>query len=154
MAKNYAFQMNLDWFNPFIHTQHSEGAIYLNILNFPRHERCLQENVLLVGVIPGPKEPPLHIKSFLRRLVNELNQMWSGIRLKHANGHNIIVHGALICVGCDVPPARKVGGFLGHHATKGCSKCTTSFPTETFGDKANFDRSTWEPCTNMEHRDN
>lgn len=38
VANNFAFQMNVDWFNPFIHTQHSEGAIYLSILNLPRHE--------------------------------------------------------------------------------------------------------------------
>ena len=61
MANNFAFQMNVDWFNPFIHTLHSEGAIYLSILNLPHQERFLQENV---GVIPGPKEPPLHINSF------------------------------------------------------------------------------------------
>lgn len=59
VANNYAFQLNVDWFNPFKHTQHSEGAIYLSVLNLPRNERFLQENVILVGVIPGPKEPPL-----------------------------------------------------------------------------------------------
>ena len=36
---NYAFQLNVDWFNPFKHTQHSEGAIYLSVLNLPRKER-------------------------------------------------------------------------------------------------------------------
>ena len=82
ITNNFAFEMNFDWFNPFIHTQHSEGAIYLSILNLPRHERFLQENILLVGVIPGPKEPPLNINSFLKPLVKELNNMWCGIQLK------------------------------------------------------------------------
>ena len=85
----------------------------MSILNLPRHERFLQENVLLVGVIPGPKEPPLHINSFLKPLVDELKQLWTGVRLV------ILVRGALLCVGCDIPAARKVGGFLGHRATKG-----------------------------------
>ena len=35
---NYAFQPNVDWFQPFQHTQHSEGAIYLSVLNLPRQE--------------------------------------------------------------------------------------------------------------------
>ena len=116
---NFAFQINVDWFNPFIHTQHSESAIYMSILNLPRHERFLQENVLLVGVIPGPKEPPLHINSFLKPLVDELKQLWTGVRLVNVDGISILVRGALLCVGCDIPAARKVGGFLGHRATKG-----------------------------------
>ena len=68
---------------------------------------------------------------------------------------SILVRGALICIGCDIPAAHKVGGFLGHRATKGCSRCKTSFPTEIFGDMAdyfNFERSSWEPRTNTEHR--
>ena len=61
VAHNYALQLNVDWFQPFDHTQHSEGAIYITVLNLPRQSRYLQENVLLVGVIPGPKEPHLHM---------------------------------------------------------------------------------------------
>ena len=75
---NYAFQLNVDWFNPYKHTKHSEGAIYLSILNLPRQERYLQENIILVGVIPGPKEPSLHINSFLKPLVTELINLWKG----------------------------------------------------------------------------
>lgn len=52
---NFAFHLNVDWFQPFKQTQHAEGAVYLTILNLPRQERYLQENVILLGVIPGPK---------------------------------------------------------------------------------------------------
>ena len=31
-----AFQLNVDWFKPFRLTQHSEGAIYLTIMNLPQ----------------------------------------------------------------------------------------------------------------------
>ena len=31
--------LNIDWFNPYEHTQYSIGAIYFTILNFPRAER-------------------------------------------------------------------------------------------------------------------
>ena len=57
---NYTFHLNVDWFQPFLHTQHSEGAIYLSVLNLPRQKRFLKENIILVGVIPGPKEPAIH----------------------------------------------------------------------------------------------
>lgn len=46
---NYAIHINVDWFQPFEHTQHSEGAVYLTILNLPREERYCQENVMVIG---------------------------------------------------------------------------------------------------------
>lgn len=58
---NFALHLNVDWFQPFDHTQHSEGAVYLTVLTLPRDERYHQENVMVIGVIPGPKEPKLTI---------------------------------------------------------------------------------------------
>ena len=110
-------------------------AIVVPVL-LPQKEKLLQENVILIGIIPGPKEPSLHMNSFLRPLVDELKQLWVGVRLVNADQQNIIVCGALLCVGCDIPVARKVGGFVGHRATKGCSKCTS--PTKHFGDYSNM----------------
>ena len=46
---------------------------------------------------------------------------------------------ALLLVACDVPAARKLCGFLGHGAKRGCSKCQKEFISrEHFGDKMNF----------------
>ena len=87
VPNNFAFQLNVDWFKPFKHTQHSEGAIYMTVMNLPRKERFLQENVILVGVIPGPSEPSLHINTFLTPLVTELKQLWKGVLLKNYFGH-------------------------------------------------------------------
>ena len=36
---NFAFTLNVDWFQPFKHTTHSTGVIYLAIQNLPRCER-------------------------------------------------------------------------------------------------------------------
>ena len=49
-----------------------------------------------------------------------------------------------------------MGGFVGHNALKGCSKCLLSFPTKNFGEKpdhSNFNRSEWENRRNDEHRE-
>ena len=127
LPNNYAFQINVDWFSPFKHTKHSEGAIYLSILNLPRQDRYLQENIILVGVIPGPKEPSLHINTFLKPLVAELNNLWNGVILKDHDGISVIVRAALLCSSCDIPANRKVCGFVSHNALKGCSKCLLSF---------------------------
>ena len=61
---NFAFHLNVDWFQPYKHTQHSEGVMYVTVLNLPCNERFLQENVIILGVIPGPKEPSKNINSF------------------------------------------------------------------------------------------
>ena len=82
---NFALHLNVDWFQPFKHTQHSEGVIYLTILNLPRSERFLQHNVILVGVIPGPKEPKKHQffpSPFSSRVVKPLERCSNDIRTR------------------------------------------------------------------------
>ena len=57
-----------------------------------------------------------------------------------------------ICVGCDVPAARKVFGFTGHASSKGCSKCNKLFPGNV---STSLDFSGFEACperSNNEHR--
>lgn len=54
--RNYGLMLNVDWFQPFKHTIYSVGVIYLVIMNLPRSERFKPENVILVGLIPGPNE--------------------------------------------------------------------------------------------------
>ena len=61
-----ALMMNMDFFQPYKHVQYSVGAIYLTVLNLPREVRNKPENVLLVGLIPGPNEPERDINSFLK----------------------------------------------------------------------------------------
>ena len=66
----------------------------------------------MVGVIPGPKELELTLNTFLQPLVDDLLQLWSGVEMKTYNNIPVIVRAALLCVGCDIPAARKVSGFL------------------------------------------
>jgi len=145
VRSNYALQIN-DWFNPYKHTQHSERAMYLTVLNLPHRERYLQENIILAGAIPGPKELSLVMNSFLKPLVDELKQLWRGVIMKNHVGHSIVVRAALISCSCDIPASRKLCGFVGHNAFRGCSRCLLTFPTESFGDKpdhSNFVKSQW-----------
>ena len=152
---NYALCLNVDWFQPFDHTQHSEGVAYLSILNLPRKERYLQENIILLGVIPGPNEPPYNINSFLQPFVHELCKLWQGVIMTTNEGINVLVRAALLCCACDIPAARKVCGFVGHNGLKGCSKCLLEFPTTNFGDKpdyTNIDRAKWTPRNVHDHK--
>ena len=85
----------------------------------------------MVGVIPGPKEPELHMNSYLQPLVEDLKKLWLGVVLRATSNGDIVVCAAHLRVSCDIQAARKVWVFLGHRANKGCSKCLLSFPTRT-----------------------
>ncbi len=56
---HYGLFINVDWYQPYKHRKYSIGVIYMVLLNLPREVRYKRENVILVGLIPGPKEPPL-----------------------------------------------------------------------------------------------
>ena len=53
----YLMALNVDWFQPFEHGIYSVGAIYLTLQNLPRNKRYKTENLILIGIIPGPREP-------------------------------------------------------------------------------------------------
>ena len=93
--------------------------------------------MILCGIMPGPSEPSLHINSYLEPLVRDLLKLWKGVSVKTCDG-NKVVRAALLCNSSDIPATRKVGGFVGHAALKGCSRCLKSFPTNCFGDKADY----------------
>ena len=55
--------------------------MYLTIMNLPRTIRFKQENVILIGLIPGPKEPEGDINDYHSPLVTELLQLWEGVEM-------------------------------------------------------------------------
>ena len=151
---NFGLMLNVDWFKPCKHTEYSVGAIYLTVMNLPRKVRFKQENVLLIGLIPGPKEPKYSLNSMLHPLVQELLKFWEGVNINIvASCKSVKVRCGLLCVACDIPASRKVCGFLSHSANYGCSKCLKKFPgTVGAKDYSGFVRSTWPKQTLDEHR--
>ena len=142
----YLITMNVDWFQPFVRTQYSVGAIYLTIQNLPHSQRYKEENVILVGMIPGPSEPSLTMNSYLAPLVQELQESWDvGLTVRTSSNMPIKIRLALTCIACDIPASRKVCGFLGHNAAFGCNKCYKKFQFSSAGhmDYSGFDRDTW-----------
>lgn len=152
---SYLVTLNVDWFQPFSHTEYSVGVIYLTIQNLPRSERFKEENIILIGVLPGPSEPKLVMNSYLTPLVEELKQGWhNGFAVVTPEQVLVNVRVALTCIACDIPASRKVNGFLGHHASLACNKCLKKFSV-AFGSPINysgFDRSNWVLRTGSVHR--
>ena len=121
--------LNCDWFQPFHQVQYSVGVIYLVILNLPRTVRFKPENIIIVGIIPGPNEPKAsEMNSYLRPLVKELNALWTdGIQVFRPSGESCSIFAALIATVCDIPATQKLMGFTGHNSSHCCWKCNEIF---------------------------
>ena len=154
----YAVMINMDWFQPYKHLTYSVGVIYLSIFNLPRGSRYKLQNICLVGIIPGPREPELTVNQYLNSMVEDLLHFWDGVQLEVCVNSHIerkIVRCAIICCSCDLPAGRKLCGFMGHSAHLGCSKCTKRFPSAESGlDYSGFQRENWIPRSDTSHRQN
>ncbi len=152
-AYTYGLMLNIDWFEPFNGCVYAVGVLYLAIMNLPRSERYKRHNILILGIIPGPSEPPLTVNTYLSPLVTELLQLWKGVPMMVSNSGEHVVRAALLAVACDLPAGRKVCEFLSHSANFGCSRCYCSFSTG--GLQRNYachDRDTWRMRNNDQHR--
>ena len=158
LPRSYGLMLNVDWFQPFKHRNDvSVGVIYLVIMNLPRKLRFLRENVILVGVIPAFKKEPESLNYFLEPLVDELQALWVGVKFTSCTSpeETVLIHAALLCCAADIPAARKLCGFLGHNANRGCSHCYKFFPGG-FGEPKDYsgfdDRDRWPKRTPDQHR--
>lgn len=135
--------VNVDWFQPFKHISYSVGVIYAVIVNLPRAMRYKKENVMIIGIIPGPKEPNKQINSYLGPFVKELLELQNGIWFPTSSGIQFITC-VLIGLSSDILATRKAGGFVGHNATKACSRCLKDFHrVNDHVDCSGFNRDSW-----------
>ena len=116
--------INVDWFQPFERTVYSSGVIYGAICNLPRELRFKPENILILGLMPGPSEPSLHkINHYLAPIVDQFRSFWEGVTLdrtfEHSSGR--LIKCAVIACCCDIPAARKLCGH--YSANVSCHRC-------------------------------
>ena len=150
-----ALSFNTDWFQPFTHTTYSVGVMYIVIQNLPRNIRYKPENVILCGIIPGPKEPEYTINSYLSPLVEDLLYLWRGVSMTLPNLSRVTIRAALLCISCDLPATRKVLGFASFNSSHGCSKCHHHFPhlkEYKKHDFSDFDYLNWVPRSLSTHQ--
>ena len=156
VPQNLAFAINVDWFQPFKRrNDRSVGVIYLVLLNLPREQRFKWENVIVAGIIPEMKKEPKSLNTFLAPIVDELKALWKGVKLSTSLSKEPQTYrGALLLASADLPAVRKLCGFKGHSAQRGCSKCFKYFPGSFHErtDYSGFDRENWPPRHNSSHR--
>ena len=154
---NLMLFLNVDCLQPFTHLTDSVGAICLSVQNIPRAERYKLANILLVGIIPGPKEPKYTMNQYLSHLVEELKEFWHGVEIPlPSSAGSVIVKLALTGMSCDIPAVRKVCGFTSYSGILGCSKCLYKFKSSSFGQKldySGYDRQKWPLRTLAEHKE-
>jgi hypothetical protein len=127
------FTISIDWMNPYgvkaAGVSASVGVIALCCVNLPIEIRYKPENLVLAGIIPGPKEPPLDtINYFLEPLIDDFLTLWHrGTQPVSSSLETTtpgpIVRAALLALVTDMPASKKVAGNLSHWADKFCSLC-------------------------------
>lgn len=150
-----AFALAIDWFNPYMNLESKKkwsiGAVYLICLNIPPESRYKIENVCLVAIIPGPKEPSLEgLNHFLLPIVESFIRLWSQglwISSTHRFPYGRLVHGAIAIVIADLIGARHVAGLVSPSHTLFCSYCKLTLPNIGI-----FDKTVWPKRTLTEHR--
>ncbi|RPD53229.1 hypothetical protein L226DRAFT_548599 [Lentinus tigrinus ALCF2SS1-7] len=119
-------------------------------MNLPDNIRYKPENICLVAIIPGPKEPQVHqLNHLLRPLVDELLVLWNrGVlyTIEEASiaAQSYLVRAAVIPLVCDIPALRKAAGFAGHMASNFCSFCKLRKKSINDLDRLKWGRLTWE----------
>ena len=91
----------------------SVGSIVLSCLLLPPDMQHKPENLCLVGIIPGPREPSgEEIDHFLRPLVEVMKESWAygAIYGTHDYPHGRLVRSAIAISVNDLPMARKIMG--------------------------------------------
>lgn len=152
----YVFSLCVDGFNPFQNKQAgkkaSSTAIYMVCLNLPRDIRFLEENMYLVGVIPGPKEPSkAQMNQMLVPLVDDLYVLWkegawysSTPRYPEGRGSRL----ALVPLVSDLVAARQLSGYAVHsRALHFCHLCDLPRCDINSTDQSSWPERSWE-----EHR--
>ncbi|THU88212.1 hypothetical protein K435DRAFT_680238 [Dendrothele bispora CBS 962.96] len=147
--------MGVDWFSYLrsqISQSHTSCLMSFSVVNLPPHLRYRTANLMLAGIMPGPKEAtPDQVQRYMRPFVNELLTLWKdGIRIvtpQYPQGR--LVRVALVALVCDKPAAHKLGGFGSHCHTNFCTVCWI-----TQNDKSTpqaFEKGAFRPRTNAEH---
>jgi len=121
----------VDFFNPTTSRRaaiESIGVITLVVMNLPEDLWYKLEFIFPVGIIPGPREPPLEeLNHYICPVIEQIKDEWA-LGYYISNTADSPIHGeqvnvALILSINDLPATRKVSGTAGVAANIYCTMC-------------------------------
>ncbi|KAH8083100.1 hypothetical protein HD553DRAFT_343093 [Filobasidium floriforme] len=117
--------LNCDWFAVKGVIGSSVGVVYASIANLPITMRYKKRYTAVLGVIPGPKEPPgLLFNKAIEPIVRDLQLCERGFRIDLPTCPNAYITARLLLISCDLPAARKMTGSMGlSHKAHPCPHC-------------------------------
>jgi hypothetical protein len=90
--------------------------------------------MFLVALLPGGKEADHDLNLLLEPLIQELEQLWAGVRFRTAmQPSGCVIRAALLLVSCDLPATRKLSGFKTYNYC--CNRCTKKFEMYDSGEE-------------------
>lgn len=126
----------------------SVSIISLVCLNLPPDICYKPEHMCLVGIMPGPHEPPLMtLNHYLTPLVNNFLDFWHLGMWFNGYKHGRLVLCAIACIVCDLPVAPKASGFGPSSHSHICAICHCTHQTHGYG---NISCHLWCRCTKEE----
>ena len=148
-----ALAVNVDWFQRDKSGAYSMGGVYATVLNLPHGVRNLMENLIVLGILPGPKPTSRQaLQGAIQLLVEELNtKLFDGVMMAtFEHPEKTKVRAFLFNIVCDTDARAPMGGFLSHAATKGCAYCCQSFQTRVGRGGRDFSWSHTISCVGAE----
>ncbi|XP_037444804.1 uncharacterized protein LOC119313096, partial [Triticum dicoccoides] len=122
-ARNIRFALSTDGMNPFGEqsSSHSTWPVTLCIYNLPPWLCMKRKFIMMPVLIQGPKQPGNDIDVYLRPLVDELLQLWGGVRVWDEHKQEEFDLRALLFVTInDWPALSNLSGL----SNKGYNTCT------------------------------
>ncbi|CCO34236.1 hypothetical protein BN14_08330 [Rhizoctonia solani AG-1 IB] len=118
-----ALGLSTDGVGPFKTRKQQCWPLILINYNLPPSIRTRLENILCLGVIPGPQTPK-ELDTFLEPLIDELEELARGVpAFDAANRHPFLLHAYLIVAFGDMPAVAKMMEMKGPNGKFPCRAC-------------------------------
>jgi hypothetical protein len=121
--RDIALGFATDGFAPFKRRKLTAWILLVFNYNIPPEQRFQKDNILCVGIIPGPKKP-WDADSFIYPLVNELLELAAGVSTYDALSRSRFdLHAYVITVFGDIPAVAMLMHMKGHNGLHPCRMC-------------------------------
>jgi len=122
--RDIALGFATDGFAPFKKRKHTAWILLVFNYNLPPEQRFRKDNILCVGIIPGPRKP-WDADSFIYPLVRELLELAIGVSTYDSLSRSLFALHAYVITGFgDIPAVSMLMHMKGHNGLCPCRMCS------------------------------